>query len=138
MDQDNFKKADEKLAHHLKKADVPELAARNLRFGLENAAAATALGIDLGDVTVVEGVATINIGRAETLLSADVATVAKFLKAQGATAVNVYSGFVINQRLEKVLRYLARTGKDYPGGGKVNLVDDELNSFQIIFELGSM
>lgn len=81
------------------------------------AAAADRLGVDLSKVEVTEsGVAEVRIGVARFLLNEDIQVLRAYLRARGATSVDVDSGWIVNARLLRVMTYLARKGGRFQGG----------------------
>jgi len=101
-------------------------------FGFRISRAASRLGIYLGEVEIVNGVARINIQFTSSLLRADLHLFRNYLTNLGATSAVVRTGFVINPTLRQLLTRLANSGRTL-FGGLVEIESGSLFRFRITF-----
>ncbi|MRX27296.1 RHS repeat-associated core domain-containing protein [Kangiella sp. HZ709] len=103
--------------------------------GLENLrGAAKRLGVDLGSVKIIDGVAHIKINLTDSLNPNDLLAMKDALRASGAKSIQVQTGFIANTGLDRVLFKKASAGRTFVGG-KVRLSDVKGSDYILDYDL---
>ncbi|RST50673.1 hemagglutinin repeat-containing protein [Variovorax sp. MHTC-1] len=79
-------------------------------------AEATRLGVDLGKIVIVDGVATVRIDLTMEISASDIQKLVSYVKSQGATSAKVDTGYLANPKLDEFLARRANDGKPFFGG----------------------
>ena len=97
--------------------------------------AADRLGVDLSNLTIVNGRARLRISFAQSLTPSDIAEIRKELKCRGATSAIIETGTIINEKLRDLLIRFANSGKLYLGG-KVSIAEQhgQWYAFEVLFD----
>ncbi|ECI4598931.1 hypothetical protein DQD29_22540, partial [Salmonella enterica subsp. salamae] len=78
--------------------------------------AADRLGVDLDSINIHDGIAEVDIDLTNNISYSDIRTLLDYAKSQGATEVEVNSGYLANEKLMEVLTKRMESGKNFYGG----------------------
>ncbi|WP_407657493.1 hemagglutinin repeat-containing protein [Limnobaculum xujianqingii] len=95
--------------------------------------AADRLGVDVKSVKVQNGVAQLRINVTSNISSSDIQTLLNYAKSQGATSVEVNTGYIANEKLMEFLSRRSQDGKPFHGGTVIRDTSG-LGDFKIVFK----
>lgn len=101
---------------------------------LETGLAAEALGINLDQLSINDGLAQAKIGIAQSLNANDIKQMGDFLRELGADKAEIDTGFIANDKLNDFLDRRVRDGKPFHGGS-VKASSSKDSDYTIHFDL---